>query len=396
MRTRRYRQPPSVCAVVTLVLLAGPFLGHPRAQGQAPDRSWTVSVVRDEGRLFQRHLAVLRQEAAVLLTGAARVEFVTTGDGVTSVAQAQAQLSAAPAEVDVWLSIGPLSGAALEASSGPAPRVVSMVYDSELPAQGAYVVPTLGSLEAGADALQRVTGAATVTVLVDRRLAAEGVRRPRIVGEHGYELEEVEVAGESPLSELPDQSRTGVFHLGGLPYLTEESQDGLFRALAASALSVGGSLDPGAVERGALLTTLPEDIDVLRARRTALVLREIANGRIEPRVVPFQPLQRLVVNMQVLRERGHSPPFATLLEAELLRQERDEQRRIGFAQVASEALSNNLSFRAAGRSVDAGQERVFEQRAPLLPQVRAGVTGNVIDDDRGGGPFPPSEWTFTG
>ena len=139
------------------------------------------------------------------------------------------------------------------------------------------------------------------------------------------------------------------------------------------------------VERGLLVGIAP-DFNIPRlSRRIALNVQRILLGE-DPSTfrVLFTRGERLTINMATARSIGVFPRWEILTEAELLHKERKEiSRHLSLSSAAQEAIKANLDLASQERIVAAGAQRVYEARAPLLPQVGISGLGAVIDDDLG-------------
>jgi len=152
------------------------------------------------------------------------------------------------------------------------------------------------------------------------------------------------------------------------------------------------------VRRGIMASANPDFFDRL-ARRIALNLQRILLGE-EPGSVPtaFATGERVIINMEVAREIGVSPPFSVMTEAVLVNEQRTEvSRTVNFASVMREAVDKNLDLAAELHFVAAGQQNVNLSRSVLLPQVNASTLGLLIDEDRAEASFgAQSQRTWSG
>jgi outer membrane protein TolC len=138
------------------------------------------------------------------------------------------------------------------------------------------------------------------------------------------------------------------------------------------------------VERGLLASTRTRGFWPRLARRMALNVQRVLLGD-DPGTIPvsFAENPRLVINMRTARAVGVFPTWLAMSGAELLHEEEtegvQEMRLIDAVMRADEA---NLDLAAFDRQVAAGREVVAEARGAVRPQVTAGVSGIVIDEDR--------------
>jgi outer membrane protein TolC len=93
--------------------------------------------------------------------------------------------------------------------------------------------------------------------------------------------------------------------------------------------------------------------------------------------------QRLSINLATARAIGVSPPWEVINEADLIDDvRRDVEAHFTLTEVMREAVHANLDLAAQRLSRDAGAADIANARAVLLPQIDAGATASVIDQDR--------------
>ena len=138
------------------------------------------------------------------------------------------------------------------------------------------------------------------------------------------------------------------------------------------------------MERGVLASLGPPDETLRRARRVAINIQNVLRGEPAAEItVGYQREERLTINMETARAIGVSPPFMTLIEADLLNEEVTQAARtLSLSGVVREASTVNLDLAVADRTVAAGLDLVRETRSPLLPQVDLVGAANFINEDR--------------
>ncbi|MEE8325721.1 MAG: TolC family protein [candidate division NC10 bacterium] len=200
-------------------------------------------------------------------------------------------------------------------------------------------------------------------------------------------LEQIEVIPEGVSLEAALNvitSSAEAVYLTPLPRLSSADLDLLIEALINSQLpsfSVVGRRD---VERGLLASVGPLDETLRRARRVAINIQNVLQGEAAAEIaVEYQREERLTINMETARAIGVSPPYTTLIEADLLNEEMTQAARtLSLSGVVREASTVNLDLAVADRRVAAGVDLVREFRSPLLPQVDLVGSATFINEDR--------------
>ncbi|HUV12213.1 MAG TPA: TolC family protein [Acidobacteriota bacterium] len=159
----------------------------------------------------------------------------------------------------------------------------------------------------------------------------------------------------------------------------EKLLQGLIQRKLPSFSSAGQSL----VEQGALAGQMVDDEVTRRARRIGINMQEVLGGKpISETPVDFSLDRHLVINMATARAIGVSPRFTTLIEADVLNEQRTQPARtISLPSVVREASMTNLDLAAADRSVEAGEETVRDAKSVLLPQIGISGGGAYTDPD---------------
>jgi outer membrane protein TolC len=197
------------------------------------------------------------------------------------------------------------------------------------------------------------------------------------------EIVPVGVSLEAALSAIPSNAQA--VYVTPLTRLSSVDLDRLIKALIERRLptfSVGGGR--GDVERGVLATLGPLDETLRRARRVAINIQNVLQGEPAAEIdVEYQLKERLTINMATARAIGISPPYTTLIEADLLNEEATQAARtLSLSGVVREASTVNLDLAVEDRTVAAGLDLVRETRSPLLPQVDLVGAATFINEDR--------------
>lgn len=141
---------------------------------------------------------------------------------------------------------------------------------------------------------------------------------------------------------------------------------------------------PGAVERGILASMTPQTALQSLARHVAINMQEILEGEDAGRMpVGFNLGEKLTINMKTARAIGVEPGWRIRTEAELLNEYAEGSAQVLTIQDAVRiAVDSNLDLAAAQKNVAAGEQKIYESRSSLLPQIGIGAGGRVIDQDR--------------
>ncbi|MEL7304443.1 MAG: TolC family protein [Myxococcota bacterium] len=197
----------------------------------------------------------------------------------------------------------------------------------------------------------------------------------------------------STLNNLPAGSR-GLM----LDFLRPQSLD-IRRAIARGATESGLAVaadERVLVDEGhALLSTeVPKASDLI-GRQVAILLNTISErAKGERDVEQFSLPRNFVFSPSVAKRLRLRVPFSLLNEAEVVSGNK-RSKRLEFSEAIRLALDRNPDYRAALEVVRAGEASVDIARGPLLPQIAANTRATLIDEDRGEGPFPPAERTYS-
>ncbi|MCZ6878326.1 MAG: TolC family protein, partial [Acidobacteria bacterium] len=361
--------------------------------------------------VFEREIGImLEEEFNVQFPPEKRLEADWTAAGVQAVID---RLLADP-EVDLLLALGVLTSNELARRSllpKPvfAPFVVSRGLQgipSEIPERSlsrpgelerirVSGVPNLSYVAFGGDLIRDVTQFQEITPF--SRLA---VLTLDAWEEAGVDLEQelrntlgslnleqidvvpVGVSLEAALNLIPSSAQA--VYVTPLPRLSSLDLDLLIEALIDSQLPSFSLVGRSEVERGVLASLGPLDETLRRARRVAINIQRVLEGEPAAEIpVDYRREERLTINMATARALGVSPPYTTLIEADLLNEEVSQAARtLSLSGVVREASTVNLDLAVADRTVAAGLDLVRKARSPLLPRLDLVGAATFIDEDR--------------
>lgn len=358
---------------------------------------------------FRKELeALLRTEYDVRLPEQKRL----TADWTLSGIEAAIDRLLADDEVDILIAVGILASHAVARRTDLSkPTFATLIVDRELqgipsqPRERQLPPPTrpekfrvsgvdnLNYLELGVELVEEIEqfreiapfSRLTVLLLDSGNETAVESNLARILSSIG--LEEIEVVWVG--SSLPDllnelSPSTEAIYMTPLPRFSAAEMKSLAQELIERRIptfSSEGRLD---VERGFLAGLGPGDQELERVRQIALNVRKVLSG--EPAselAVDFKREPRLSINATTAQMIGVSPPFLTLIEADVIGDlEAGIGRTISLAAVIREASQVNLDLAAADRTVSAGSGTVREARSGLLPALELKGAATFIDEDR--------------
>ncbi len=361
--------------------------------------------------VFEQEIGImLEQEFDVRFPPPKRLEADWTATGVQEVI---GQLLDDP-EVDLLLALGVLSSNEL-ARRGPLPKPVFAPYvftqgiqdiPSEIrerplsrPGEVERIrvsgVPNLSYVAYGGDPLrditqfQEITPFSRLTILTLeawQELGVDlGVELPSVLSSLNLEQIEivpVRVSLEVTLDAIPSNAQA--VYLTPLPRQSSADLDRLIRGLIDRRLPTFSVEGRREVERGVLASMGPLDETIRRARRVAINIQNVLQGVPAAEIdVEYQREERLTINMATARAIGISPPYTTLIEADLLNEKITQAARtLSLSGVVREASTVNLDLAVADRTVAAGLDLVRETRSSLLPQVDLSGSASFINEER--------------
>ena len=137
--------------------------------------------------------------------------------------------------------------------------------------------------------------------------------------------------------------------------------------------------------------------DILARRAAVAVMDVILHENPSKIDVGFIRDRELTVNMATARAMDILPSVLTMSGARLINdQPAGHGRHRNIREVVDEAVKANLNLRSARIAVRAGEQKVEESKADLLPRIDLNTGASVIDHDRarvGAGMTPQRAWT---
>ncbi len=390
-----------------ILVLLGTF--PPTGSAQNTVETVTIAFVADgQSHLIDEVIDLFESEITELLSGEFEVHFpaekVTYGDWTEATSREQMHALLEDDEVDMVISVGLLTSAmALQVPDPPKPLIAPFVHDVRLfgaPYQeGASGVENLtyiatpSNFRSDLASFRAITPFDHVTIIVnditENSLARLQIAGLEVAEEFGLEVDWI-AAGDSPeevLASIPASSEAVV--LTPLLMFDEAAFQRLVQGLIERKLpswSLLGKLD---VERGILASDVGEDFLLRRARRTALNIQRILLGEAAGSLpVNFADRYRLTINMRTARLIDVYPPYEILTEAEVINPQREiTDRQWDLHSAMREAVRVNVELLAKDQEVLAGKQQVRKAWANLLPQLTAGASYAVIDEERAAGSF---------
>ena len=361
--------------------------------------------------VFEREIGIMLAEGFnVQFPPEKRLEADWTAAGVQAVID---RLLADP-EVDLLLALGVLTSNELARRSFlPKPVFAPLVVSRDLQGIPSQIreqplsrpgeversrvsgVPNLSYVTFGGDLLQDVTQLQEITpfsrlaVLTLDAWEEAGVDLEQELRNAlgSLNLEQIDVVPvgaslEAALNLIPSSAQA--VYVTPLPRLSSVDLDLLIEALIDSQLPSFSLVGRGEVELGVLASLGPLDDTLRRARRVAINIQRVLKGEPAAEIpVEYRREERLTINMATARALGVSPPYTTLIEADLLNEEVSQAARtLSLSGVVREASTVNLDLAVADRRVAAGVDLVREARSPLLPRVDLSGAAIFIDEDR--------------
>ena len=186
--------------------------------------------------------------------------------------------------------------------------------------------------------------------------------------------------------------------VGPLWYFDELEFKKLARYFVKKGLPAFALWDERQVQRGLLAGVEPRDKDVSLSRRTAVAVIDILKGaRPERMKIKFIRTRDLTINMATARGLNIYPSLLVLTGANLINTEvKEVKRRLNIKKAVEEAISSNLRLLSEKVRVKAGEHKVREEMAGLLPRIDIETGVSAIDQDRAkmaGGANPERAWT---
>ena len=314
-------------------------------------------------------------------------------------------------EVDLVIASGPLGSVeAAHLASRPKPVIGVIVLDPAL--QGVDLVNGTSGMSnftyvTPPDLLQMDLAALGAVVEYQNLVVLASARYLGALPGNGQSLAEltggdvVGVSVDGPTSAILEALPAATDAVYLLPLVTRERTgiDELMAGLTARGLPVLAMRGEPDVRAGALVGVAPNDWMRRVFRRVALAAGRIAAGE-DPAGLPVLLTRAgsTIVNMRTAKSIGVSPSFTFLIDAVQVGTYENvgDDRRLDIFATMEEAQLNNQDIASAQRLVLAGQEEVSLASSVLLPQLDAGLSGTIVDEDRA--EYMPllSERTFGG
>ncbi|MEM7051789.1 MAG: TolC family protein [Acidobacteriota bacterium] len=338
----------------------------------------------------------LRQEIDALLADEFEVEYLVwegdwTADGIN---RALEEAYADP-RVDAVVVTGVLANQILgKRERFTKPTLLPIVFDASLlglPRQGvgsgkanlAYLTGTT-DFSVDLESFRRVTDFDTLGVLVDAvvlgAVADVAEQATRIAKGAGVEI--VLLPFSDPEGDLVGMipPQVDAVMIGGADRLSDAALERLVEGLIERGLPSFSFDGDDMVERGMLVADTRRSNWQRIGRKTALQLQGALLGEDVSRLpVDFLEKRRLFLNMATARALGIWPTYSVLIEAELVNAEPPtDGAPWTLAEVAREAVRNNLAYLAQSYDTSAQEENITQARANWRPQVSSSLQGNQL------------------
>jgi outer membrane protein len=395
---------------VVACLLTALLLAAPGTLGAQAGKVVRIAVVSDgPSPDFQAQLDALRVELSALLGNTSKLELDAqpraadwTAEGVNG----QLQTVYADKQLDAVIGLGVLTAGAVAARPTlERPTLLPFVVEAKLgglPQKGKASGKTnlsyisgVAYAEQNLQLLRDMAGSKNVAVVLGPVPAAfeQNVRdylaAPAKKLGMLATLVPAQPTAAAILAALP-QGCDGVL-LAQLPQLPVTERPALLQGLQERKLASVSTAGRGWVEQGALMSLDSSENISRRARRAALQLSQILDGKdAGTQPVMFEPKQEFVVNLAVARAIGVRPSFKVLTEAVLINQtDQADSAALDLPAAMAEAVSRNVTLDRERAVVRAGQQRVETTQGTLWPQVEAQTGLRTIDPDRAEAGFVP-------
>lgn len=183
-------------------------------------------------------------------------------------------------------------------------------------------------------------------------------------------------------------------------FISENVESDLINGINALQLPSFSISGESAVKQGVLAGMSTDTFMPRRARRIAINIQKVLLGDVKPEELPvvFRDDRRLTINMSTARKINSYPSWEALTEAKLIKEKREDIKRVlSLSKAINKAVSNNLDLIAKDFEVQAGAHDIKSAKSNLFPQLEASATGTLIDDDRASASMgSQAEKTFTG
>ena len=198
----------------------------------------------------------------------------------------------------------------------------------------------------------------------------------------GFELEVIEVS-DDPMSDLKNLS-PDIDALYFLPFFIEDSETELsfIREINRRKIPSFSLIGREDVEKGILASISPSDYIGLYARRIALNVMKILEGK-DPKDFPVQITgleDDFVINMTTMQMIEIYPSFEVLSQASYVGLHPEIGDNYTLKAAIAQALEQNLNLHVAQGNVDAQSTEIKIARANLFPDLSASTTLAAIDN----------------
>lgn len=387
-----------LCLSLVASLIA-PALASAQAQGA---RVEVTAVFDGPSPVFDAAVEDLSNEIRRQLSDRFEVVFVALsfeGDWTREGVQRQLNEAYSNPDIEAVFGFGHLTAQAVAARKGlPKPTILPFVFEADeqgLPRKGdvsgkrnlTYITEDL-DIRDEADWLKKVAGCNRIVLLAEE---SQREMLPRVTVDAAISVAVAEPTAEALLAAIP-KSADGVI-IAPMRQLSIAERVRLVEGITKRRLP-NIAVSPRWLDQGAMMSIRSRNNDARRAQRAALNLDLILEGRPASGIhIDFQDRLELLLNVDAARSVGVRPSYEVLLEADTLQtEEASDENRVDLGAAMLEAVDRNLDLLVSEKFVEAGEEGVKRDRAPLLPQsqLQTGVTYRDADRIVPGGQI--SEW----
>ena len=183
-------------------------------------------------------------------------------------------------------------------------------------------------------------------------------------------------------------------YIAPLPDLPEEHRCMLLARINELKLPSMAMMGKDMLDCG-VLSTIATGIDTSKlARRVANNLSRILEGEdLSTFPTAFTHAQRLTINMATARKIGVFPTYSQMVDADLINEDEESERRLTLSEAIETALLKNLSRIAKQQEIKASEHGVDRARAALVPRGNVFVREVAIDKDRAESMLTPAEYS---
>ena len=338
-------------------------------------------------------------------------EFNLSGhDTRAGVKKALDKLFASP-RVDIVLALGIISSSeVLSRQRIVKPVIAPYVADfvlkererKKLSSRNLVCIDSMYYLDQDIETFRKIIPFQHVALVLDQREAEAFTNIDQLVQDfaarHHLTVDVVTAGAEAdPVLEKIGQGVEAVL-VGPLWHFDDEQVEILARGLIARRLPGFTIWDSHQVVLGLYAGLEARAKQDILARRTAVAVMDIILHENPSDIdVGFIRDRELTINMATARSMNILPSILTMSSARLINdQPLGRGPRLNIKAVVDESVKANLSLQSARIAVRAGQQKVEESKADLLPRIDLNSGATVIDHDRaraGAGMTPQRSWT---